>query len=602
MKVFFSLLFCCFLWSAPANATKVLTISEEYQSFFDFSLEILEDTDNVFSAEQVMASTGWQDGTNSISKGYSRSAFWFRFQVNNTAAQLKVMNLLFTETVVTHIELYQQTSSGWNVTRSGVDVSIEQRVLETQYPVFALEFGPNSDNIILLKIQSPFGIFGAFQLLEQEELFTELLLKDSVHMFMLGAVLVITLYNLSLWFSLKERVYLYYVAYASGYWLWLTFYSGHYLFFFPLSLYTEFNIIVAIVLSFLILFSQAIFNSGNTLPRMHRLLNGILLMLALSITLSVSGYHYIGFQIQNIISVVLMPVLFAYGILAIRTKLANAKTYTVALLFYYAGIIVIGLMALGMLPYNDVIRNAQFPGTLLELVLFSFLLANRVNTDRQVALEAKSKLLVIEQEANQMLEQKVEERTQEISQQKKQLEMLAITDSLTGLYNRRGFGDHFERCFQRRSQQAPLCMVMLDIDYFKNYNDYYGHQKGDEVLESVGHLLTRQFSYSGSEAFRLGGEEFALLFHGQLSEAVDVAEQCRQAVYDLGIAHQASDIGLVTASFGVIVIDESDDFSSSEIYKLADDALYQSKRTGRNRISVWSPEEAATNESVCKVR
>jgi diguanylate cyclase len=238
----------------------------------------------------------------------------------------------------------------------------------------------------------------------------------------------------------------------------------------------------------------------------------------------------------------------------------------------------------------------------LELVLFSFLLANRVNTDRQVALEAKSKLLVIEQEANQMLEQKVEERTQEISQQKKQLEMLAITDSLTGLYNRRGFGDHFERCFQRRSQQAPLCMVMLDIDYFKNYNDYYGHQKGDEVLESVGHLLTRQFSYSGSEAFRLGGEEFALLFHGQLSEAVDVAEQCRQAVYDLGIAHQASDIGLVTASFGVIVIDESDDLSSSEIYKLADDALYQSKRTGRNRISVWSPEEAATNESVCKVR
>lgn len=175
---------------------------------------------------------------------------------------------------------------------------------------------------------------------------------------------------------------------------------------------------------------------------------------------------------------------------------------------------------------------------------------------------------------------------------KKKIEMLSITDQLTGLYNRRHFNDTFAIEIKRSIRQASLLsFIMLDIDFFKQYNDTYGHQDGDTVLSSFGNLLTKELKRSEDFAFRLGGEEFGIIYTTKTCEdARIISEDIRNAIENLKIEHKSSKVSnVITASLGMVCIDFSKEsnykYSSDALYKLADDELYKAKESGRNRLS-----------------
>lgn len=161
------------------------------------------------------------------------------------------------------------------------------------------------------------------------------------------------------------------------------------------------------------------------------------------------------------------------------------------------------------------------------------------------------------------------------------LEEQALEDALTGLHNRRAFSQAYRRAAARQVRnKTPLCAVLLDIDHFKRVNDTYGHQVGDEVLQKLARVLTRELRGS-DEVFRWGGEEFMLLLENTpVDGAVEVAERIRKAVEVEPILDRSP----VTISLGVteIIPGEPEDV----IYPRADVALYASKRDGRNRVSV----------------
>jgi len=181
----------------------------------------------------------------------------------------------------------------------------------------------------------------------------------------------------------------------------------------------------------------------------------------------------------------------------------------------------------------------------------------------------------------------VEERTAELRAANVRLDELSRHDPLTGLANRRHFDEVKRLEFQRAVRhQQPLAVLMCDVDFFKRYNDTYGHAAGDECLKAVARTLQSVFTRSGELAVRLGGEEFAVLLPGADSpQAQDAAQRLQRALAECRLQHDTSSVSAyVTISIGVAQLDPEtmDDFDL--LLKRADQALYRAKSQGRDCI------------------
>ncbi|MDY0117860.1 MAG: diguanylate cyclase, partial [Sulfurimonadaceae bacterium] len=170
---------------------------------------------------------------------------------------------------------------------------------------------------------------------------------------------------------------------------------------------------------------------------------------------------------------------------------------------------------------------------------------------------------------------------------KKLLEELAITDGLTDIYNRRHFNNLFTQIItQSKRKNELLSFIIIDVDYFKLYNDTYGHQKGDEALKKVALALKNSLKRADDYCFRLGGEEFGVVFKPKdKKEALDMAESIRKKLSSLKIPHETSLVDkYLSISMGMITKYAKEIKNDDEIYKAADDLLYQAKEEGRNRV------------------
>jgi diguanylate cyclase (GGDEF)-like protein/PAS domain S-box-containing protein len=172
-----------------------------------------------------------------------------------------------------------------------------------------------------------------------------------------------------------------------------------------------------------------------------------------------------------------------------------------------------------------------------------------------------------------------------------EVQLLAITDSLTGLFNRRHFFSLAEKEFERSLRyHRPLALLMLDLDEFKQVNDRYGHLIGDQVLQTTSAIIQqslRKVDISG----RYGGEEFVILMpETDQEKALQAAERLRQTIAEFPILLSDENIS-VTTSIGVACCDSQDDLRLEILLNRADEALYQAKHMGRNRVCVWEQKE-----------
>lgn len=172
------------------------------------------------------------------------------------------------------------------------------------------------------------------------------------------------------------------------------------------------------------------------------------------------------------------------------------------------------------------------------------------------------------------------------------MESVATLDALTGLANRRHFDEAIEQEWRRSlREEKPLAVLLLDVDKFKGYNDFYGHVAGDECLRRVAMAICSIPSRSGDLTARYGGEEFVVLLpNTELHSASTVASRIRQAVAELEIPHEVSDFGLVTISIGCAAFVPNQFLSVEGLIKAADEALYTAKHQGRNRVVCWQPD------------
>jgi diguanylate cyclase (GGDEF)-like protein len=179
-----------------------------------------------------------------------------------------------------------------------------------------------------------------------------------------------------------------------------------------------------------------------------------------------------------------------------------------------------------------------------------------------------------------------------IGKQQQQLETLAVTDALTGLFNRVLLKDHMSRAIeQNRRNNMPMTLLMMDIDYFKTINDTFGHTIGDDVLRALGTYLQQRVR-SSDAAFRLGGEEFLILLNNtQAQDAQSIAEEIRKEIAALKLIPDHN----VTISIGVAEVQANDDLNNW--LKRGDKTLYKAKLAGRNQVASHYVEDQMLQEA-----
>ncbi|WP_442955595.1 sensor domain-containing diguanylate cyclase [Paraburkholderia sp. MPAMCS5] len=168
-----------------------------------------------------------------------------------------------------------------------------------------------------------------------------------------------------------------------------------------------------------------------------------------------------------------------------------------------------------------------------------------------------------------------------------ELQLLARTDSLTGLHNRRTLGEILEREWRRAQRMRSMfSLLFVDIDRFKAYNDTYGHQAGDDALAAVARCIGENIRRPADTAARYGGEEFIVVLPDTMPEGASViAEKIRAAISDLAIEHAGSEYGRVTASIGSASWTPDQETDVRTVLKAADQALYEAKVAGRNKVA-----------------
>ena len=204
-------------------------------------------------------------------------------------------------------------------------------------------------------------------------------------------------------------------------------------------------------------------------------------------------------------------------------------------------------------------------------------------------------------ERNRELEALIVERTRALEEANIQLEVQSNTDGLTGIANRRSFDRLLAQEWDRGQRAGtPLALVMLDVDYFKHFNDYYGHLAGDACLQSLSRALAQAGRRAGEVVARYGGEEFVVLLPNTcIQEAVEAARHIQQIIWSLALPHADTALGIVTTSLGVASLQPSRQCTAESLLRQADMALYRAKQSGRNCIQVVTdlPDRADGSQS-----
>ncbi|HAJ26575.1 MAG TPA: hypothetical protein DCG53_04915 [Syntrophus sp. (in: bacteria)] len=274
----------------------------------------------------------------------------------------------------------------------------------------------------------------------------------------------------------------------------------------------------------------------------------------------------------------------------------------------------------------DLTIREKYPAWLTEMAESFSMMMIKVETREfhldQVIEDLRQAKMSLE-DYSRSLEQKVDERTWELRQKNElleteiqerlvvekalqkanhELESLSKIDGLTHAANRRFFDEWLAKMWATHAaNQSPLGLIICDVDYFKLYNDTYGHQQGDECLKAVVAAIRRGVHHHDDLVARYGGEEFAVVVTRDVDKKIaSLAEKMRSNVEELEIVHERSAVGdFVTVSFGAATVIPRPDADPSLLIKAADAALYEAKAWGRNRV-VWK--EDAHQETVINKR
>ncbi|WP_228289072.1 sensor domain-containing diguanylate cyclase [Marinobacter salinisoli] len=562
-----------------------------------------------FAEVRQLPEQTWTENTaDTVSLGYGSDVYWFRLSVVSRTPTIVPTFLEIAYAVLDDVQAYVvQGQSVAGQYTMGDKKPFYDRPINHRNFVIPLELWPGETTTVYLRVDTTSSMQVPLTLWSEDAFYTS---DQSVNIFegvYYGIFLVMILYNLFVYMAMGERSFLYYVCYITAMPLFMASLRGTgFQYLWPEA--TWWNDQAIIVFLNLTMCFGAVFTvrflsiRATSTPVMYRV---SLPLTVLSGLMALAGLvlPYSGLIVPTIIMAFVYCVLMlVFGCIRWYQKHPAARFYTVAWVFWLSGGVILGLSKFTLLPRNFFTENATQIGSALGVILLSIALADRLNKEKRAAFLAQQRLLReerkvrlaqekslhVQQEANAQLEARVQERTRDLEKLNAQLLELSATDGLTSLKNRAHFDTAFQSAVVHGFRfEEPVSLLVLDIDHFKKFNDTYGHLVGDDCLKMVASTIRQHVTRPQDLAARYGGEEFVILLPNTPEEgALRVAERIRAEVENTGFRVSGETVHL-TVSIGVCTMLPTEADATKELFRLADEALYEAKGDGRNRVVPW---------------
>lgn len=437
-------------------------------------------------------------------------------------------------------------------------------------------------------VEIPVTVKSAIEFFEKEQL------SYGWQMVFLGIMVAMALYNLFVLLIVRHSAYLWYVLTVVASALVILNFNGLlFQWLWPdsptMNRYFTAPVIAANVL-FAVMFAIHYLQIRKYSLWSYRVMRMITGLSVAGVVFGLIGSYQASTAFVSILAALVTPIAFVVGLIVWRKGQRLGGFYIAAWTPLLLGHLINSLSKIGLIPASTITDMAPQVGVILEVMLLSFALAYRISLERKRRVKAQDRILEVQRKANQTLEARVQERTEELEIANERLKALTVTDGLTQVANRRRFDEKLESEWRRaRRHQHALSIILFDMDHFKKLNDVWGHLAGDDCLVQVAGTCADIIKRTGDLLARYGGEEFVVLLpETPESGAQLVAERLRKAISSLPIETGASDKTIsVTISAGVATLVPDEELTAQDLLQRADEALYAAKGAGRNRVMLY---------------
>ena len=521
---------------------------------------------NTFSLTQILQKSEenkfQQLRENHAKFGFTQDTFWIEIKLHNDSTQKskQVIELLYP--ILDYIDIYEYEKNQLILKKELGDLRIFIAHLQTPNPSYSLTLLPQESKRIFIKIRSQGSINIQLNVNSIDQYYKSTILKNTILAFYFGAVCIMLIYNFIIFTMIRNISFLYYVLFHVSYTLFSLIITGvSFQLFWPM--YPELNhyilpLSMTLTGVFGLLFVVNFLNIKNKSPKLYKFLQLLIILFILSFVLIFITDYNTTIKIDSLLSIftssfLLLVALYIY----FKYKDRNALYYFISWSFLFGGIIVIHLSNIGIIPSTIFTNYSSHIGSFIELTLLSIALAHYYS--------------------------QLKEKHLQLSINNKELEYISNTDNLTSAYNRRYLYNYSETYLsQAKANNSDFSLLMLDLDFFKNVNDTYGHSVGDEVL--VNFSKTIQTIIRENDVFvRFGGEEFVLFLpNTDEKNSIEIAKSINKIVRE--IIFESTKELKISVSIGI----SSNIYEIDKLLSFADKALYQAKESGRDTYKVFS--------------
>lgn len=550
------------------------------------TLQLYHDVSGNLTLEDVKARiSDFVPSDGNLSFGYQPGAYWLKLSIE--PVYVDQWWWVFDYPSLDHATLYLENSAGTVTLQSGDTIALTERAFLHRKLVFPLNVLPSEENTLWFRIATEGSNTLSYQLLDNNAFIEHTRYTYLLPALYFGLLIALASYNFLLYLALRENAFVWYVLFVIGFGIGALSLNGlGALFIWNNALLfgnkmLPFGFTLASLAA--ILFTRAFLDTQKFLPRWDPWLKRLIFVKTLALFSVLAMPVQLALMVMSIIGIITVFTLTLCAIKGMLQQAPGARLFALAWSMLWIGTVVMSLRNFGFLPSNTFTVNAMQLGSAIEMILISLGLAQRFNRLKQQHSLMQQQMLQTEQRRVAELQQheselefKVQQRTAELEQLNERLQILASTDTLTGLANRSAIYQQLQQARARAlRQQRQIALFFIDLDGFKQVNDQFGHQAGDWVLKEVSKrllLCCRQSDLAG----RLGGDEFLLICEDiglsqQLKEFQARLQQTLDQPY-----HYNEHILNVTASIGVLYTDGQ--LTTDSMLENADKAMYKEKQ------------------------
>lgn len=550
--------------------------------------------------------------------GFSEATYWFKVSFQNSSEQVVEGLFEMDSPLLDEVSVYPVFDGQLRddlIVQLGDHLPFSNRAILHRNFLLPLSVGPGQECTLYISVKTGSAIQLPVRFWNEQAFHSQditWLLGQGVFY---GVMLVMAMYNLLIYISVRDSNYLYYVAYVISFSLSIASIQGlGYQYLWPHNIAFQ-DKCVAVWVSCALIFA-GVFTSGfleikHSHPWLHRAIVATICVAVLNLLVLPFVPYFTVIKLLLGLTGFGAALFILAGVWVWNRGIINAHFYLVAWLAMFAGVLALIASKMGWVPRTALTEYFGQLGMLLDVILLSFGLADRVNRERSLKYKAQSTALeheqacrVAEEEilqahkaAELQLSEKVVQRSEELHRAMAELSManiklkeLSNIDGLTGVRSRRYFDAMIEReLTEAQNTGKPLAIIMSDIDCFKQLNDTYGHLLGDECLRRVAAIIQSVVTWPADAVSRFGGEEFAIVLpNTSLISAQAIAEKLRKKLEREILEIEGRELK-VTLSLGVSGVKSATHKDSSKrLISEADQALYSAKNSGRNRVCVAS--------------